>query len=592
VLLDDSRRPHRAGPSYLFHDLVHLEDACDGDVIGAFARLRDLTAASLWVAGWIGYEAGYALEPRLRPLMPPVGTALLGLGGFRHRTVLTPAQVGDLLPAPQPMNIAAPVPEHWMQVDYEAAVRQTLAAIAAGDIYQANITFGARVAVGDDPLALYAALRARQRVRYGALIHLGEQWLLSASPELFFALEDGQLTAQPMKGTAPRAALPDADTAVALTLKHDPKNRAENLMIVDLLRNDLARVAVTGSVRVPALFETQALETVHQMTSTITAQLRPGCDAYDALTALFPCGSITGAPKIRAMEIIAGLEPTPRGAYCGAIGWIGPGNSEQPGDAGFNVAIRTLSLTGDGHARLGLGAGIVAESDPAAEWAECQLKAAFLSQPAPAFDLITTLRWTPGEGFWLLPLHLDRLTASAAWFDYPGERAHWQQVLEHAAQAWTSPMRVRLRVPAEGAAVVEAVPLPPAPAEPVDVVLWPTPLDAPARFIAHKTTHRAFYDDPRLASGAFEVLFTNADGQLTEGSITNLFIERGGRLLTPPVGAGLLRGVLRRHLLETGAAEEAPLWPADLARADRVLVGNAVRGLMVARVRPAAPLPA
>jgi para-aminobenzoate synthetase/4-amino-4-deoxychorismate lyase len=442
--------------------------------------------------------------------------------------------------------------------------------IAGGDIYQANYTFQADVPVAGEPLSIYAALRRRAQASYGAVVWTGGEWLLSLSPELFFSLEGGRLTARPMKGTAP----PDADPAA---LSGDPKQRAENLMIVDLLRNDLSRVALPGSVAVPELFRVEHYPTVQQMVSTVTATLAPERDAVDVLEALFPCGSITGAPKIKAVELIAGAEAEPRGAYTGAIGAVNPA-----GEAAFNVAIRTLHLRPDEpRASLGLGSGIVADSDPGAEWLECLAKGAFVRSDRQ-FDLIETMGFDPMDGLLRLERHLARMKASAEAFGFAFDRHAARNELQAATFRLRERARVRLLASREGHYAIEVRGLA-LPQEPVEVALTPLPVGSGDFRLRHKLTDRGFYDAARAASGCFEVVFTDADGFLTEGSFTSIFVERDGRMLTPPLSRGLLPGVLRGELIDEGRAVEADLRPEDLAQG--FLIGNSARGLLRARLR-------
>jgi para-aminobenzoate synthetase/4-amino-4-deoxychorismate lyase len=456
-------------------------------------------------------------------------------------------------------------------------VARTKALIAAGDIYQANVSVEAEVRLLGHPLAAYARLRAASRAGWGGVLFTGAHWLLSASPELFFTLEAGVLTARPMKGTAARGETPAADAEAARHLAVDPKERAENLMIVDLLRNDLARVARPGSVTVPRLFEVETYPTVHQMTSSVIARLADGLGPVDALRTLFPCGSVTGAPKIRAMEVIAEVEDRDRGPYTGSMGWIGGGA------AGFNVLIRTLVLAdGVDGAALGLGSGVVADSEAAGEWRECLAKGAFVGGAGRAPDLIETMRFDPYDGIERLTLHLERLSASARAFGIAIDRHAIRNELQGATFALQAASRIRLVLGAEGGIAIETGPLPPHPAEPVAVAIMPLPVHPSDYRLRHKTGSRGFYDAARRAAGTFETIFETPDGRLTEGSFTNLFVEREGRLLTPPAAIGLLPGVLRRSLIEDGRAEEAVLTRADLG--DGFLVGNALRGLIRARL--------
>jgi para-aminobenzoate synthetase / 4-amino-4-deoxychorismate lyase len=557
-----------SGHARLFSGLIAAQDVtCHADVAAAVARLAE---AGPW-AGFIGFEAGHALEPRLAPLCraPPAGQPLAWLGRFaREAAVDADALLADWAHRPASLGAAQPA---ITPAAHAAAIARIQQWIAAGDIYQANFTFPADVPIEGHPLSLYARLRAGSAAPFGAVVFTGSLWLLSLSPELFFRLDGRRLTARPMKGTARRGRFAREDAAQRAALAASAKNRAENLMITDLIRNDLSRVA--DDVRVPALFDIEAYPTVWQMTSTVTATAKPGVTAADALAALFPCGSITGAPKIRSLECLAQVEPAPRGAYCGAIGAVSAN-----GDALFNVAIRTLAVpVGADVARLGLGSGIVADSDAGDEWAECLAKAAFLTRRGPP-DLIETMRVEAGA----LPdlaLHLDRLAASAAHLGHRLDRAELARALPAAVTGHDG--RARLLLAPSGAWSLHVSP-PPAPlAEPVAVALVPLPVAADDWRLCHKTSDRAFYDDARRAAGAAEVIFIRPDGLLTEGSFTSLFVARDGRLLTPPAALGLLPGILRARLLAQGKAVEAPLREADLAGG--FFIGNALRGLMAAR---------
>jgi aminodeoxychorismate synthase component I len=384
VLLDDAR-PGGAGASRLYRRPVEVIAAtAPGEVEPALDRLRAALAGGLQAAGYLSYEAGAAFERRVAAGPGRAGAGeddppLLWFGLFEAADLLDPAEVALLLPRGEDASASPPEPLISRRA-YGDAVEQAQAWIRAGDIYQTNLTFPAKVTTTGSPLALYARLR-RARAGWGGVVFTGRHWLLSASPELFFSLDDGALAARPMKGTAPRGATADEDRRLAADLAADPKQRAENLMIVDLLRNDLSRVAT--SVATPSLFEVETYPTVHQMTSTVTARLGAGLDAIDVLRTMFPCGSVTGAPKIRAMQVITALEAGPRGPYTGSIGWLGPGARE----AAFNVAIRTLVLRdGEQVARLGLGSAITADSRADDEWAECLTKGRFVTEAGPGFD--------------------------------------------------------------------------------------------------------------------------------------------------------------------------------------------------------------
>ena len=575
VLLDDARL---GGAARLYRDPVELVEAYDvAAVAPALERVRAAAARGLHAAGFLSYEAGRAFEPKLAQ-RGPVLTPLLWFGLFAG---WQPVDAQAWLPDPAGAWVGPPRP-HPERNAYEAQVRAALELIAAGDLYQVNLSFQASVPIQGDPLAAYAQLRARAGAGYGAVIHTGHDVLLSLSPELFFRLDGDRLECRPMKGTAPRADDPAADRAAAAALAVDGKNRAENLMIVDLMRNDLARVSAPGSVEVPVLFAVETYPTVHQLVSTVTARLAPGLGAADVLAAAFPCGSITGAPKVRAMQAIAGLEAAPRGAYTGAIGRIDPN-----GDAAFNVAIRTLAMTGgDHHAILSLGAGIVADSDPVAEWEECLAKGAFVGDGRAGFDLFETMRFDPVEGILLLERHLERMKASADAFGFAFDRHGARNELQAATFRLRDARRLRLLLAPSGAVAIEVSPPPPIAAAPLSVAIVPLPVPPADIRLRHKTTARAFYDDARRAAGTDEVVFEH-DGRLTEGSFTTLFVERDGALVTPAndIGAPLLPGVLRAELIATGRAVEGDVTRADLG--DGFFLGNALRGLLPAIVADA-----
>jgi para-aminobenzoate synthetase/4-amino-4-deoxychorismate lyase len=570
VLLDDARP---GGSARLYQTPVEVVQAWEvADVGPALDRIRAAAARGLHAAGFLSYEAGRAFEPKLPPHGPML-TPLLWFGLFERWEAIDAAR---WLPDPAGAWIGAPEPT-GTQADYEAQVRSALELIRAGDIYQVNLSFPATVGLAGDPLCAYAQLRARAGAGYGAVVSTGDDTLISLSPELFFRLDGDRLTCRPMKGTAPRDEDAAGDRHRAAALAADEKNRAENLMIVDLMRNDLARVAVPGSVAVPALFAIETYPTVHQLTSTVTATLATGRDAVDVLAAAFPCGSITGAPKVRAQGAIAAIERAPRGPYTGSIGRIDAG-----GDAEFNVAIRTLTLAGgDTAAALSLGAGIVADSDPAAEWAECLGKGAFVGDGLALFDLIETMRFDPVEGILLLERHLARMKESADALGFAFNRHAARNELQAATFRLRDARRIRLLLAPSGSIAVEVSALP-APMHQLSVAIVPLPVAPTDLRLRHKTTARGFYDDARRRAGTDEVVFEH-EGRLTEGSFTTLFVERGGILVTP--AGPLLPGVLRAELIAEGRAVEGVVTRDDLAHGFQL--GNALRGLMPAVVADA-----
>jgi para-aminobenzoate synthetase/4-amino-4-deoxychorismate lyase len=558
VLLDDQRR---GGTSRLYRDAAEIVEARTlAEVKPGLKRLRESERGA---AGFLAFEAGHALERRLQGLGAGEGP-LLWFGLFDS---FEEGDAAGWLPSGDGAWAGAPRPRIAREA-HEEAVETARRHIFAGDFYQANLTFQADVATAGHPLALYASLRERAQGGWGGVVFTGREWLLSFSPELFFTLSAGRITARPMKGTAPAGSDPAA-------LQGDPKQRAENLMIVDLLRNDLSRVSRPGSVEVPALFAVEHYPTVLQMTSTVTAELEEGVGPVDVLEAIFPCGSVTGAPKIRAMEAIAALEPGPRGAYTGSIGRLAP-----DGEAAFNVAIRTLVLAvGGGEARIGLGSGIVADSVPAGEWFECLAKGAFVETVRP-FDLIETMRFDPHDGLPDLDRHLARMKRSADALGFAFDRHGVRNELQAATFFLREPRKLRLRLSRTGAIAIETRPLPAPPAAPVPVEVRPMPVEPEDFRLRHKTSDRSFYDEAR--GGAFEILLRDRDGFLTEGSWTSLFVERDGRLLTPPLARGLLPGILRERLLEEGRAAESDLGLEDLRGG--FYIGNAVRGLIAAEL--------
>jgi len=527
------------------------------------AALRAIEAAlgqGRHVAGWLGYELGYVLEPRLSGLA--AAGPLLRLGVF--------STFEDQMSPPQGRAYAGPPALEWdeaVYLDRFAAVKNY---IAAGDVYQANLSLRAHFSFLGEPRALYERLRVESKAAHCAFADDGERQVLSLSPELFFDLAaDGRITVRPMKGTLARHG---EDAAERAQLAASAKDRAENLMIVDLIRNDLSRIAKPGTVTVPELFKIETYPTLHTMVSTVTAEKRASAGVADILRALFPCGSITGAPKIRAMEILAGLETSRRGAYCGALGWFAP-----DGSARFNVAIRTLTVSG-GKGELGIGGGVVQDSDGAGEYAECRLKARFFEQSRRPIELIETLRHD--RDFVRLKAHLARMQSSATVLGLSFDEAAARAALDDAVAGRTGPLRagplrIRLTLDEAGAHRATAHDLLPDPPH------WTFRLaaqrtDSADTLLRHKTSWREPYDQAH--PDCDELVFCNEKGELTEGARSNLFIRQGDVLLTPPLEAGLLPGVLRAALIEQGRAKEAVLTPDALD--GEVYFGNSLRGLI------------
>lgn len=548
------------------------------EVVGVIRAVERAVADGLHAAGFVAYEAAPAFDPALATHPPDPRLPLAWFALYESRDDVRPAwgsAEGDAELGAWSIDVA--------ESGYVAHVERIRALIAAGDTYQTNFTARLRAPFRGDPEALYERLCLGQRSAFCAYMEVGEgRTIVSASPELFFRADGRDLELKPMKGTRSRGRWPAEDRALAAELAESAKDRAENLMIVDLLRNDAGRVAEFGSVRVERLYEVERYETVHQMTSTIRARLRPEAGLADVFRALFPCGSVTGAPKVRTMEIIRELEPSPRGVYCGAIGFV------SPGEAVFSVGIRTLLLdAAAGTAELGVGSGITWDSDAAAEYRECWSKAAFVRRAPSGFRLLETMLWEPESGWFLLDGHLERLAASAEYFGYAFDRDDAVRRLADLVPAFVDePMRVRLRLDRAGRMEIEArTHLPPA--GPARIAIAAEPVDSRDPLLYHKTTWRAEYER-RAASrpDAGDVLLVNERGELTESTIANLVVRLDRALWTPPLESGLLPGVFRAHLLARGDIRERIIHPADLARAEEVWMINSVRKWRRAEIIP------
>lgn len=577
VLLDDARRDG-ASPARLYQRPVQTLKAADAAALPELlGELRKAKEAGLHAAGFIHYEAGTSLQPGGGWDAKAATSPVAWFGLFQEYQQIKTNEVPSWLHQPAGAWLGDIRPDLSRQA-YRNAFQAVQDYIRAGDIYQANLTFRASARYAGHPLALYAALRSRGAAGYGGIVYTGEDWSLSFSPELFFAAEDGRVKTKPMKGTAARHHDAQADMAISQQLQQDEKQRAENLMIVDLLRNDLSRVCLPGSVEVPELFKIESYPTVHQMISTVTGKLAPGKDAGDILKAIFPCGSITGAPKIRAMQIIEELEADARGFYCGSMGRIDP-----DGGAAFNVAIRSFSLCEDTKTlSLGLGSGVVADSSEADEWAECLAKGEFAKMQRADFDLIETMRFEPADGILRLELHLERMKESARALDFEFDRHDTRNRLHAATFHLERASKLRLLLGRSGAIAIEIGDVPAESSAPIAAALVPLPVDSSDFRLRHKTSDRAFYDEARRRSGCAEVLLVDTEGYLTEGSRSSIFLKRDGQLLTPPLGRGLLPGILRRELIESGRAIEADLRAEDLHDGS-LMLGNSLRGLLPAK---------
>jgi para-aminobenzoate synthetase/4-amino-4-deoxychorismate lyase len=569
----DSSRPD--GRSISFHKLeLEVEARALGDVLPALAEVEAGVARGLHAAGFLTYEAAPTFDPHLAAHAPRPDTPLLWFGLFRERREHGPMPVLSDAQLAAPSSIG-PFRPSTDRARYERDVARIQDWIAAGDSYQVNHTIRLTADFDGDEDALYARLAAAQRADFCAHIRLPGVSILSASPELFFRWTGGRLELRPMKGTRGRGRWPEEDDARAAELVASPKERAENLMIVDLLRNDAGRIAEFGTVRVPRLFDVERYPTVHQMTSTVEATTRPGTTLTDLLRALFPSGSVTGAPKVRTSEIIAELEGGPRGVYTGAIGFV------SPGEAVFSVAIRTLLLDRTaGRVELGVGSGITADSEPGAEYRECLAKAEFARAVPRDFQLLESLRFQTGGGYSLLAGHLARIGASARYFNFPWDEGEVATALDaHGAGLGAGVHKVRLLLGRGGELAVESEPIAAGAGGRVRVGIAAEPVDESDRFLFHKTTLRGVYRDRAAAHPDLDdVLLVNRRGELTESTTSNLVVKLGGELFTPPLEAGLLPGVLRTALLADGTIRERTVRPDELRRAEAIYLINSVRG--------------
>ena len=590
ILLDDQL----AGALRLYEAPLDIITVYDAQALNAaLTKLQEYHQQGYYLAGYAAYELGYILEPRLRKKLPDNFKApLLQFGVFRNYSGGAPDVFSN--PPYSPQLSLKPV---WTQTDYLAPYERVKDYIKSGDIYQINLCFPMHGKYDGTAWDLYASLRARQPVHYGGVVSLKEgPEIISLSPELFFKKTDNHMTMQPMKGTIKRLNDPVSDAALRDSLKADIKSQAENLMIVDLLRNDLSRVSAVGSVKVPELYSLETYPTLHQMTSKVTSTLTPETTFIDIFKALFPCGSVTGAPKIRAMEIIRQLEPQPRGAYCGAMGYIDPPQKNGQSDSCFNVAIRTLILEGS-DVRYNVGSGVVLDSGGPEEYRECLLKAQVITQsPAPAkpdapLHLIETMRFQASGEIMRLNLHLARLSRSAQALRFPLYRQKVYAALRQLTAA-EHDQRLRMTLEKTGRVTCTLAPLNNI-STPLKVAISKNSLSPDVQETRYKVSERNFYESERKRlsdlCGADEVLFLNSEGELCEGAFTSLFIQNGeDSFLTPDIRCGLLPGVLRAQMLGDGRAAPAILSLANLHSAD-IFMGNSLRGLMPATLLSLTP---
>jgi para-aminobenzoate synthetase/4-amino-4-deoxychorismate lyase len=545
-------------------------------VPAVLAEAQQAAASGRWVAGWVAYESAPAFDPALVVRPPRPGLPLAWFGVFEERVPIEPVGIRSVGPAEYTVSGWSPS----IGVSrYEDGVRTIRRHIAEGNTYQVNYTFRLGASFAGSALGLYRDMSVSQRGAYGAFLDAGRFQVASASPELFYRRRGRQITTKPMKGTVRRGRWPDEDAELLRWLEASEKDRAENLMIVDLLRNDLGRIAEFGTVKVERLFETERYETVWQATSTVTAEVTDGVTDGDVFGALFPSGSVTGAPKPRTTEIIADLEQSPRGVYCGAIGYLAPPGSGGV-DARFNVAIRTVVIDNDeGTAEFGVGGGITWDSSPKGEYEEARDKARVLVERRPDFELLETLRFEVEGGFLWLQEHLDRMAASAAYFGFDFDETACRSALHDAVSgAGVGPHRVRLISDRNGSVKAEAVALEEAPVS-ATVAVDDEPVSSRNVFLFHKNTRRAVYDE-RLGrhAGADDVLLINERGEVTESTVANVLVKIADRWHTPPLDSGCLPGIYRAQLLEKAEVSERVITVPELRRAEAIELVNSVRG--------------
>ena len=557
-----------------------LEARRPEEVVPTIAAAEGAASRGLWVAGFVAYEAAPAFDPalvvRARPAADPfVSLPLAWFAMFEGRAETS---------LPVPLNETPIEPsDAWRpsitRDRYDEALERIHERITAGDTYQVNFTFRLHSSVAGDDRGLYRDLCFAQRGAHSGYLNTGRYRILSASPELFFRIDGTRLTTRPMKGTAPRGRFREEDEAIRAALTGSVKDRAENAMIVDLLRNDLGRISRTGSVAWTKIFKPERYETVWQLTSTVSSELEGDRGLVDVFGALFPCGSVTGAPKVRTMEIIAELEDSPRGAYCGAVGYLAPAGSQGP-SAVFNVPIRTVSVDGETHvAEYGVGGGITFDSRAASEYDEAVAKSRALTSHRPSFELLETLRRDPAEPIRRLEEHVARLRDSAAYFGFAFDEIAVRAALDGAGSDAERSVRIRLRLARAGTLHVTVTAMDGRVLDPMRLAIDGIPVDSTDVYLFHKTTLRQRYDEARARHpDADDVLLVNTRGEVTEASSSNVAAKLDGRWWTPPLESGLLPGTEREALLRDGTLDERTLTRVDVERADGLALINSVRG--------------
>ncbi|WP_058306796.1 aminodeoxychorismate synthase component I [Gracilibacillus massiliensis] len=531
----------------------------------AFVKIENALQKGYYLAGYVSYEAAPAFDDSYK-VRAESSLPLLWFGVFKEKLIY-PIKKKEALP----YSIY-----RWKNTmsngRYNQMIEKIKSLIGQGITYQVNFTTRLKAEFEGDSYSFYKQLLKNQSASYSAYFDLEDFQILSVSPELFFQVDKGKITTKPMKGTIKRGKTLASDVELKEQLKNSKKDQAENVMIVDLLRNDLGRIAKPGTVHVESLFDIETYPTVHQMTSTITAELEKN-SVFDWFKALFPCGSITGAPKVETMKYIAELEDTPRDVYCGAIGFITPERQ-----ATFNVPIRTVVIK-DGVATYGTGGGITWESTSTAEYQELMQKAAVLHQQRQDFSLLESIKLENGH-YPLLSYHFSRLKQSADYFQISINFDHLKEQLENVAKEnSTGLFKVRLLVHTDGNFEVEYQPINKL-SNQIQVAIAKNPVDKENNFLYHKTTNRLLYQafDQDMPDEAMTTLLWNEDGFITEFTIGNIVLEKNGTYYTPPITDGLLAGTYREKLLNEGNLIEKRIRLTDIKNFDQIWFINSVRG--------------
>jgi para-aminobenzoate synthetase / 4-amino-4-deoxychorismate lyase len=586
VLLQTDRLDRDNRYSYLFTKPIEVISCWRLDEVKpSLNKIEKMLDNGFFAAGFLSYEAGFAFEP-IFSQVKDYDFPLLWFGIFEKPLRFDHKYIEFQENSPSKEYSIEGIDADISEKEYTDSVKNVKRYIEKGHTYQVNRTFKLKFSFKGCPQKIYLGLKNKQSVSYSSLIRFGEHCILSYSPELFFRKKENQIQVKPMKGTIERGLLAKEDTKNANILCNCQKNKSENIMIVDLLRNDVGRIAVPGTVKTTKFFEVEKYESLFQMTSTVKASLRQDVSLFDLFKAVFPSGSVTGAPKIRTMQIIDEIENSPRRIYTGAIGFITPKK-----DSVFNVAIRTLILNSDNcKGEMGIGSGIVYDSEPKKEYEECLLKAKFLTEKYREFKLIETMVWEPANGYALMELHMQRLLESADYFNYKYSRNDIIKHLKKISKGFNSQQKYRVRLLLDKNGNMETS------CSSIDmdsaldaITISSRRTDSSDKWLYHKTTNRRIYDSEHSKYrklGFFDIIFQNEKGQITEGAISNIFIEKAGIYYTPPIECGVLKGVYRSYLLNQKKlkVKEKIIYLKDLLKADNIIMTNAVRGIVKVRL--------